>query len=52
MLTGEQYRESLRDGRMTYFEGERIDDLVGHPLLGQTVDTTAHGYDLHYDPAP
>ncbi len=52
MLTGEQYKESLRDGRATYFEGEKIDDLVGHPLLGQTVDTTAHGYDMHYDPAP
>jgi 4-hydroxybutyryl-CoA dehydratase / vinylacetyl-CoA-Delta-isomerase len=52
MLTGEQYKESLGDGRATYFEGERVDDLVGHPLLGQTVETTAHGYDLHYDPAP
>ena len=34
MLTGAQYKESLDDGRKTYFEGERIDDLVGHPLLG------------------
>jgi len=52
MLTGEQYRGSLNDGRATYFEGERIDDLPGHPLLGQTVDATARGYDVHYDPAP
>ncbi len=52
MLTGEQYRESLRDGRATYFEGERIDDLPSHPLLGQTVDTTAAGYDRWYDPDP
>lgn len=43
MLTGAHYRESLRDRRMTYFEGEQIDDLVGHPLLGQTIDITAHG---------
>ncbi len=52
MLTGEQYKASLDDGRQTYFEGERIDDLVGHPLLGQTVATTAAAYDHHYDPAP
>lgn len=52
MLTGEQYRESLRDGRATFFEGERIDDLPAHPILGQTVDSTAGGYDRWYDPAP
>ena len=52
MLTGEQYKASLDDGRKTYFEGERIKDLVGHPILGQTVDCTATGYDKYYDPAP
>ena len=52
MLTGQQYKDSLDDGRHTYFEGERIHDLAGHPLLGQTVEFTAKGYDLHYDPAP
>lgn len=52
MLTGEQYRETLRDGRLTYFEGGRIDDLPSHPLLGQTVDFTAVGYDKYYDPSP
>ena len=52
MLTGDQYRQSLRDGRLTYFEGERIEDLAGHPILGQTVDTTAAGYDRYYDPTP
>ena len=52
MLTGAEYKKSLDDGRLTYFEGERVDDLVGHPLLGQTVDATARGYDAFYDPAP
>ena len=32
MLTGAEYKASLDDGRKTYFEGEKIDDLVGHPL--------------------
>ncbi len=52
MKTGNEYRDSLNDGRLTYFEGERIEDLPGHPLLGQTVDFTAIGYDKYYDPAP
>ncbi len=52
MLTGDQYKESLRDGRKTYFEGERIDDLVSHPLLGQTADYTAVAYDKYYRPEP
>jgi 4-hydroxybutyryl-CoA dehydratase / vinylacetyl-CoA-Delta-isomerase len=45
MLTGEQYKESLSDGRATYFEGERVDDLPGHPLLGHAVSRVANGYD-------
>lgn len=52
MLTGEQYKASLDDGRSTFFEGERVDDLVNHPLLGQTAAATAKGYDAYYDPDP
>jgi 4-hydroxybutyryl-CoA dehydratase/vinylacetyl-CoA-Delta-isomerase len=52
MRTGAQYKESLDDGRLTYFEGERIDDLVGDPILGQVAELTADGYDQVYDPAP
>ncbi len=52
MMTGEEYRASLRDGRETYFEGERIEDVVAHPLLGQTVGSAAAGYDRFYDPEP
>ncbi|MGD9752688.1 MAG: 4-hydroxyphenylacetate 3-hydroxylase N-terminal domain-containing protein [Acidimicrobiia bacterium] len=52
MLTGQQYKDSLADGRLTYFEGQRIDDLPGHPLLGQTAHFTAVGYDKYYDPSP
>ncbi len=45
MLTGAQYLESLNDGRATYFEGERVHDLPGHPLLGAAVQQVADGYD-------
>ena len=50
MLDGEQYRKSLDDGRVIYFEGARVPDLAEHPLLGRAVDTVADGYDHWYDP--
>lgn len=50
MMTGEDYKKSLDDGRATYFEGTRIEDLAGHPLLGQTVDIVAQSYDRFYKP--
>lgn len=52
MLTADQYRASLRDGRELYFEGERVEDVTSHPLLGQTVDWAASGYERFYDPTP
>ena len=52
MMTPEQYRASLSDGRETYFEGEQVLDLPGHPVLGITVESAARGYERFYDPAP
>jgi 4-hydroxybutyryl-CoA dehydratase / vinylacetyl-CoA-Delta-isomerase len=45
MLTGAQYKETLDDGRATFFEGKRITDIVGHPVLGSAIDAVADGYD-------
>jgi 4-hydroxybutyryl-CoA dehydratase/vinylacetyl-CoA-Delta-isomerase len=45
MMTGQEYKQSLFDGRATYFEGERVDDLPGHRLLGVGVEHAAKGYD-------
>ena len=39
LRTAEQYLESLRDGREVYYDGERVVDIVAHPVLG-TVCTT------------
>jgi 4-hydroxybutyryl-CoA dehydratase/vinylacetyl-CoA-Delta-isomerase len=50
MMTGQQYRESLDDGRETYFEGKQILNLASHPILGITVDSAASGYDRFYKP--
>jgi len=51
MLDGEQYRKSLDDGRVLYFEGSRVADIATHPLLGRAVETVAAGYDHWYDSA-
>src|SRR4029077_9243984 len=50
MLTGSQYKKSLYDGRATYFEGAKIDDIPGHPILGQSADIVARGYDRWFSP--
>lgn len=50
MMTGDQYKKSLDDGRATYFEGERVEDLPGHPILGQCVEEVAASYDRLYRP--
>ncbi len=52
MMTGDAYRKSLDDGRATYFEGKRVDDLPGHPVLGGSVDVVARNYDRWYAPGP
>jgi len=31
MMTGQQYKKSLDDNRETYFEGDRVRDIVNHP---------------------
>lgn len=50
MMTGEAYLRSLDDGRATYFEGERIDDIPGHPVLGAAARVVAGAYDRLYSP--
>src|SRR5215475_6715255 len=52
MMTGTQYRASLDDGRATFFEGERVKDLPGHPILGPAVDVVARCYDRFHSAAP
>jgi 4-hydroxybutyryl-CoA dehydratase/vinylacetyl-CoA-Delta-isomerase len=45
MMTGEEYKASLFDGRATYFEGKQVDDLPAHPILGPPVQRVADDYD-------
>lgn len=39
--TGEQYRESIRDGREVWIGGERVKDVTEHPAFKPAVDARA-----------
>jgi 4-hydroxybutyryl-CoA dehydratase/vinylacetyl-CoA-Delta-isomerase len=52
MITGEQYRASLQDGRQTYIGGRRIEDLERDPTTRVAVATVADGYDRFHEPGP
>ena len=49
-LTGEEYIESLRDGREIYLHGERVEDVTTHPAFRNAVRMTARLYDALHDP--
>lgn len=44
--TVEQYKASIRDGRRVYIQGERVQDVTAHPVLGVACDTIAGAYEL------
>ncbi|MCC7363103.1 MAG: 4-hydroxyphenylacetate 3-hydroxylase [Dehalococcoidia bacterium] len=48
MLTGNQYRESLRDGRKSFFEGKLVEDAAAHRLFGISADWVAKTYDRYH----
>jgi 4-hydroxyphenylacetate 3-monooxygenase len=50
-FTGEEYIESLRDGREIYIYGERVKDVTTHPAFRNTVRMLARLYDALSDPA-
>jgi 4-hydroxybutyryl-CoA dehydratase/vinylacetyl-CoA-Delta-isomerase len=39
-----QYKESLRDGRVVYFRGQRVADVTAHPVTKIAVDHAAIDY--------
>ena len=49
--TGDEYRESIRDGREIYVNGERVDDVTSHPMFKPVVDIRARIYDMQHEPA-
>jgi 4-hydroxyphenylacetate 3-monooxygenase len=51
LRTGEEFRESLRDGRVVYVGGERVDDVTQAPSLGPGISLMAEMFDAQFDPA-
>ena len=49
-MTGDEYIESLRDGRAIYLYGERVKDVTTHPGFRNSVRMTARLYDALHDP--
>jgi aromatic ring hydroxylase len=48
--TGEQYLQSVRDGRRVLCGGELIDDITTHPKTKGYAQAIAEYYDLHHEP--
>src|ERR1700739_2338218 len=47
--TGEQYRDSIRDGRQGWINGERVSDVTTHPMFRPLVDIRARMYDMQHE---
>lgn len=50
IMTPEQYRASLKDGREVFFEGKKWTDMEAHPVLKTGVEIGAIDYKLQNDP--
>ncbi len=48
-MNGEQFLESLRDGREVYIYGERVKDVTTHPAFRNTSRMVARLYDALHD---
>ena len=49
--TAAEYRESIRDGRQVWINGEKVDDVPTHPMFKPLVDIRARIYEMQHDAA-
>jgi 4-hydroxyphenylacetate 3-monooxygenase len=49
--TGQQYVDSLRDGRTLHIDGKVVADVTAYPPLRGVIETIAQLYDDQHDPA-
>lgn len=50
LITADQYKESLNDGREVYYKGERVENVATHDDLGVCVDVMAIDYEMAEHP--
>jgi 4-hydroxyphenylacetate 3-monooxygenase len=51
LRTGNEYLQSLRDGRQVFLDGERVDDVTRHPAFREAARSVARLYDIAAEPA-
>lgn len=49
LRTGEEYIDSIRDGREVWINGEKVKDVPSHPMFKPIVDIRARIYDLAHE---
>ena len=49
LLTGNQYRDSIRDGREVWVDGKKVKDVPNHPVFKPIVDIRARIYDMAHE---
>ena len=49
LMTGDEYRESIRDDRDVWMNGERVADVTAHPAFKPIVDVRARIYDMAHE---
>jgi 4-hydroxybutyryl-CoA dehydratase/vinylacetyl-CoA-Delta-isomerase len=47
VITGDEYRASLDDGRAVWLDGKTVGNVAAHPLLRKSVDWVASTYDTY-----
>ncbi|HBH12704.1 MAG TPA: 4-hydroxybutyryl-CoA dehydratase [Clostridiales bacterium] len=51
LKTGQEYMNALKQLKPTvYYEGQKIDSVVGHPLIQPHINAAAMTYDMAHDP--
>jgi aromatic ring hydroxylase len=50
LSTADEYRTSLRDGRVLWYRGQRVPDILAVPDLRVAVDHAALDYEVGHDP--
>jgi aromatic ring hydroxylase len=50
LISAAQYKESLNDGRVVYYKGEKIENVATHPDLGVCADLMAIDYEMAEKP--
>lgn len=50
LMTPDEYRESLKDGRVVYYKGERVAEVTAHPEISVCVNSMAIDFEMAHDP--